>query len=74
LDELERRAEEQLEASQEMLGLGPEGWVSHENYEAAQAAIATMKAMCLEQAESEAERTAVRDHWIFDDVDEDGYL
>lgn len=54
-----------------MLGLGPEGWVSHENYEAAQAAIATMKAMCLE---SEFERTAVRVHWAFDDLDEDVYL
>jgi hypothetical protein len=74
LDELEQGAEEQLEASKEMLGLGPEGWVSHENYEAAQAAIATMKTMCLEQAESELERTAVRDHWVFDDMDEDEYL
>jgi hypothetical protein len=74
LDELEQESEEQLEASKEMLGLGPEGWVSHENYEAAQAAIATMKAMCLEQAESEFERTAVRDHWVFDDMDEDVYL
>ena len=74
LDELEQGAEEQLEASKEMLGLGPEGWVSHENYEAAQAAIATMKAMCLEQAESEFERAAVRDHWVFDDMDEDLYL
>jgi hypothetical protein len=33
-----------------------------------------MKAMCLEQAESEFERTAVRDHWVFDDLDEDVYL
>jgi len=74
LDELEQGAEERLEASKEMLDLGPEGWVSHENYEAAQAAIAGIKVMCLEQAGSEFERTAVRDHWVFDDMDEDEYL
>jgi hypothetical protein len=28
----------------------------------------------LEQAESEFERAAVRDHWVFDDMDEDVYL
>jgi hypothetical protein len=74
LDELEQDAEEQLRASEAMLGLGPEGWVSHENYEPAQAAIARMKEMCLEQAESEYERTVIKDHWVYDDMDEDEYL
>lgn len=74
LDELEQGAEEQLEASKVMLGLGPEGWVSHENYEASQAAISRMKSMCLEQADSEIEKTAIKDHWVFDDMDEDEYL
>jgi hypothetical protein len=74
LDELEQHAEEQLRASEAMLGLGPEGWVSHENYEPVQAAIARMKAMCLDQAESEVERTVVKDHWVYDDMDEDRYL
>ena len=74
LDELEQGAEEQLEASKAMLGLGPEGWVSHDNYEASQAAISQMKAMCLEQADSEIEKTAIKDHWVFDDMDEDEYL
>lgn len=74
LDELEHGAEEQLEASKAMLGLGPEGWVSHDNYEASQAAISRMKAMCLEQADSEIEKTAIKDHWVYDDMDEDEYL
>jgi hypothetical protein len=74
LDELEQDAEEQLRASEAMLGLGPEGWVSHDNYEPAQAAIARMKKMCLEQAESEYEKTVIRDHRVYDDMDEDEYL
>ena len=74
LDELEQDAEEQLEASKAMLGLGPEGWVSHDNYEAAKAAISHMRVMCWEQAESELEKTAIQDHWVYDDMDEDEYL
>lgn len=74
LDELEREAAEQLEGSMKMLGLGPEGWVSNDNYEAANGAIAQMKEMCQEQAETESERIAIRDHWVYDDLDEDGYL
>jgi hypothetical protein len=74
LDESEQDAEEQLRASEAMLGLGPEGWVSHDNYEPAQAAIARMKEVCLEQAESEYEKTVIKDHWIYDDMDEDEYL
>jgi hypothetical protein len=74
LDELEQDAEEQLRASEAMLGLGPEGWVSHDNYEPAQEAIVRMKEMCLEQAESEYEKTVINDHWVYDDMDEDEYL
>jgi hypothetical protein len=74
LDELEREAAEQLRESMEMLGLGPEGWVSSENYEAAKEAIVRMKQICQEQAETESERIAIRDHWVYDDLDEDEYL
>lgn len=74
LDELEQGAEEQSEASKEMLGLSPEGWVSHDNHEASQAAISRMKLMCLEQENSEIEKTAIQDHSVYDDMDEDEYL
>lgn len=74
LDELEREAAEQLEESMEMFGLGPEGWVSNENYDVVMEAIGEMKQMCLEQAESEAERNVIRNHWVYDDMDEDEYL
>nr|POE53459.1 hypothetical protein CFP56_28681 [Quercus suber] len=74
LDELEREAAEQLKGSMELLGLGPEGWVSNGNYNAATEATTRMKEMCLEQAETESERIAIRDHWVYDDMDEDEYL
>lgn len=74
LDELEREAVEQLQSSMETLGLGPEGWISNENYDAAKEAIARMKEMCLEQAETEFERVAIRDHWVYDDMSEEEYL
>ncbi|USW54061.1 Putative aminoglycoside phosphotransferase, protein kinase-like domain superfamily [Septoria linicola] len=73
LDDLEREAAEQLKGSMEMLGLGPEGWVANDNYEGAKEAITRMKEICLEQAETEIERRAVRDHWVYDDMDEDEY-
>lgn len=44
-DELERDAEEQLEASKAMLDLGPDGWMSHENHEGVQAATARRESM-----------------------------
>ncbi|SMR44865.1 unnamed protein product [Zymoseptoria tritici ST99CH_3D1] len=74
LDDLEQEATEQLKGSMEMLGLGPEGWVSNEKYKAATEAIARMKEMCLEQAETELERVAIRDHWVYDDLEEEEYL
>jgi len=35
LDEVPRRADETLEACQNMIGFGPEGWVPTEDYEEA---------------------------------------
>jgi hypothetical protein len=39
LDELEQEAAEQLQGSMEILGLGPEGWVPCDNFDAAKEAI-----------------------------------
>lgn len=74
LDDLEREAAEQLQGSMAMLGLGPEGWVPSNNYEAAKGAIARMKEMCQQEAKTESERVAIRDHWVYDDFDEEEYL
>ncbi|EME44740.1 hypothetical protein DOTSEDRAFT_129306 [Dothistroma septosporum NZE10] len=73
LDDAEQQGVEQLEEFKRTIGLGPEGWVSNENYDGAKEAIARMKQLSLEQAESEEEITAIRDHWVFDDMDEEEY-
>ncbi|EME81365.1 uncharacterized protein MYCFIDRAFT_38290, partial [Pseudocercospora fijiensis CIRAD86] len=73
LDDAEQQGVEQLEAFKQAIGLGPEGWVSHENYNAAKEAIARMKEMSLQLAETEDEVIAIRDHWVFDDMDEEEY-
>jgi hypothetical protein len=58
----------------EMLGLGPEGWVSCDKFNAARETIDRMKEMCWEQAETDSEKFAVRDHWFYDDLDDEEYL
>lgn len=73
LDDAEQQGVEQLEEFKRAIGLGPEGWVSNENYDAAKEAIARMKQMSLDQADSEEEMVAIRDHWVFDDIDEEEY-
>lgn len=73
LDESEREAEEQMRASMEMLGIGPEGWVPCDHYAAANEATQRMKSDCLELAETELELRAVNEHWVYDDMDEDEY-
>ncbi|KAM3416296.1 hypothetical protein BST61_g7902 [Cercospora zeina] len=74
LDDSEREASEQLRETKEMLGIGPEGWVPNDHYAAAKEAVVKMKQLALEQAETEMDRIAVREHWVFDDMDEDEYL
>jgi hypothetical protein len=58
----------------EMLGVGPKGWVSSNNHEAAKEVITRMEKMCQEEAESESEKVAIRDHWVYDDFGEEEYL
>lgn len=74
LDDSEREAEEQMRDTKEMLGVGPEGWVPNDHYEAAKEAVMEMKKLALERAETQTDRIAVSEHWVFDDMDEDEYL
>ena len=70
----QRDADAQMKASKETLGIGPEGWVPCEHYPRDKEAIATMKANMIEEAESELDRTRIREHWVYDDMDEEEYL
>jgi hypothetical protein len=71
LDGLERKAAEQLQGSMEMLRLGPEGRLSCDDFGAAKEAITRMEEMCQKQAETKANKIAIRDHWVYDDLDEE---
>lgn len=73
LDDAEQQGVQQLEEFKSTIGLGPQGWVTNEDYDTAMEAIARMKELSLEQAESDDELIAIRDHWVFDDMDEEEY-
>jgi len=66
LNEVQRRADEALEAWQNMLSLGPEGWVPTQHYEEAVALSKRMKEEALAGA-----RSAGGDYG-WDDMDERG--
>jgi hypothetical protein len=66
-------ADEQLQACRDVIGIGPEGWVPAGQYEELKQRESKLKADALEAAESEEERQKLREHWIFDDFDEEEY-
>lgn len=58
----------------EIIGVGSEGWVPAEQYDNARQREHRLREDTLAEAESEEERSQIRDHWIFDDFDETVYL
>ena len=74
LEAEQREGDAQMTASKEMLGIGPQGWVPSEHYSEVKAATATMKASVISGAETETDRDMIREHWVYDDMDEDEYL
>lgn len=58
----------------ELVGVGSEGWVPAEQYENARQRERQLREDTLNEAESDDERSQIRDHWIFDDFDETVYL
>ncbi|WPG99073.1 kinase-like protein [Acrodontium crateriforme] len=69
-----READAEMQGSKEILGIGPEGWVPCEHYERVKNATMEMKADMIANAESEMDRDCVRNHYVYDDMDEDEYL
>ncbi|KAF8321507.1 hypothetical protein F5887DRAFT_1275805 [Amanita rubescens] len=70
----QRKADEYLEAFQNMIGCGEEGWVPAERYEEAMALSKEVKEAGLAATESEEERAQVLAHWPLDDTDEEEYM
>ena len=67
-------ADSQFQDCLELVGVGSEGWVPTEQYADARRRERQLKEDTLLEAESEEERRQIRDHWIFDDFDEEMYL
>jgi hypothetical protein len=62
LDEVQRKADKAFEVWQNMLGLGPEGWVPTQDYKEAVALCKQMKEEALTEAPSEEERAEIIVH------------
>lgn len=74
LDAGQREADEFLEAYQNIVGSGPEGWVPPERYEESMTLSKKLKEAGLAAAESEEERAEILAHWPLDDIDEEEYM
>ncbi|KAL5522368.1 hypothetical protein ACEPAG_8384 [Sanghuangporus baumii] len=74
LNEVQSKADKAYEVWQNMLGLGPEGWVPAQYYEEAVGLCKQMKEEALTEATSEEERAEIIAHWPWDDMDEGKYI
>lgn len=73
LEQAQSEADEQYQACQEAIGVGHEGWVPVAHYDEAKACERKLRADALDAAETEEERTRIRENWIFDDFSEEDY-
>lgn len=72
LEEVQTKADKVLEVLQDMLELGPEGWVpTTDRYEKTVALSKQMKEAALTEATSAEERAETMEHWPWDDMDEE---
>lgn len=74
LQSAQTEADEQTQACQEVIGVGHEGWVPAELYDEARQRKRRLMADALDAAESEEERTRIKENWIFGDFCEEEYL
>jgi len=72
LDEVQRKADETMEACQNMIGFGPESWVPTKDYEEAMIFSKKLKKGVLAFMPVE-ERAEIAAHWPWDDMDEENY-
>ncbi|KAJ5652853.1 hypothetical protein N7507_010279 [Penicillium longicatenatum] len=73
LEKAQSEADEQLQACQEAIGVGDEGWVPIGQYDKAKLCERKLKADALEAAETDEQRAIVQANWIFDDFQEEDY-
>ncbi|KAG6840035.1 hypothetical protein C0991_009463, partial [Blastosporella zonata] len=73
LDEVQRGADDALEVCENVIDLGPEGWVPTQHYEEAMAFGKQMKTDALSAATSAEELDDIMGHWPLDHMDEEKY-
>lgn len=73
LDDLEQVSAVAWQEIHDGLGIGPDGWVANERYADVKRTVQELKEQSLEEAETEFDRRVIREHWLYDDMDEDGY-
>ena len=64
-------ADVSMERVKDIIGVGPEGWVPIECFEAAKVQNDRFKAQVLEEAEGELDRKQIEKRWPFQDCDEE---
>jgi hypothetical protein len=76
LDDVQRGADETLEASRNMIGFEPEGWVSHRALRGSHDTYSKqqLKEDTLAEARSDEEWAEIAAHLILDDMDEEKYM
>jgi hypothetical protein len=74
LERAQSEADEQLRACQEVIGVGPEGWVPLADYDEAKRREKNLKRDALDAAETQEEKTRIKGNWIFDDFSEEDYM
>ncbi|GIK00090.1 phosphotransferase enzyme [Aspergillus viridinutans] len=70
LDERQKEADVAMDQMRNVLGVDVMGWVPNEEYEAAKATAREIKAKMIEAAETDEDRIGIRNHFPFDDFDE----
>lgn len=71
IDLRQKEADAAMDQMQNVLGVDALGWVPNDNYDSVKRGAHEIKVRLLEAAETEHDRTAVREHFPFDDFDED---
>ncbi|EUC48494.1 hypothetical protein COCMIDRAFT_87131 [Bipolaris oryzae ATCC 44560] len=73
LNDAQLEADKSLRNYRDFIGIGIEGWVPVEQYDEIKQREQEFKADVLEAADAEGEGEKIREHWIFDDFDEEEY-
>lgn len=70
MDAKQKKADRNLEALRNFLGVGSDGWVPNDDYQAIKEAADDLKGQMMAEAENDADRKDIDDNWPFQDHEE----